>query len=280
MRDKVKRWFRKLRLWLFLLCVFFLLSVWLMRWLAPFTTAFMLQHNVAALFSDEREFVRYHWVPLEKIPAAMQLAVIASEDQKFPHHFGIDFDATWAAIAAYRSGQQAGGGSTITQQVAKNMFLWGGRSQFRKVLEWALAVLLELLWGKERILEVYLNIAQFGKQEYGVGAASQYLLQKPLAQITREEAALLASALPSPARFDVTRPSQYMRARQAFILRQMHNLGGEAYLRNVSVRPQAINSRYAAFSVVATGFLVDCGSSVLPAEGQIQLPSPDWCWQN
>lgn len=280
MGKKVKRWLRKLLLWLLLLGMFFLLLVWLMRWLPPPTTAFMLQHNVSALFSDERRFARYHWVPLEQIPAAMQLAVIAAEDQKFPHHFGIDVDATWAAITAHRSGQQAGGGSTITQQVAKNMFLWGGRSQFRKALEWGLAVLLELLWGKERILEVYLNIAQFGKQEYGVGAASQYLLQKPVAQITREDASLLATALPSPARFDVTRPSQYMRARQAFILRQMHNLGGEAYLRNISARPQVIIPRDVAFSVVATGFSADCGSSALPAEGQIQLLSPDWCWQN
>ncbi len=279
MRKKVKRWLRKLLFWLLLSCLFFVLMLWLMRWVTPPTTAFMLQHNITALFSDEHSFARNHWVPLEQIPAAMQLAVIASEDQKFPHHFGIDLEATWAAISAHRSGQQAGGGSTITQQVAKNMFLWGGRSQFRKGLEWGLAVLLEIFWGKERILEVYLNIAQFGKQEYGVGAASQYLLNKPVAQITREDAALLASVLPSPARFDVTRPSQYMRARQAFILRQMRNLGGEAYLKKLSAGLPAI-PRDVIFSVVATEFLVDCGSSVLPAEGQTPLLSPGWCWQS
>lgn len=280
MRKKIKRWLRKLLFWLLLLSVFFLLTLWLMRWITPPTTAFMLQHNVGALFSEERHFARNHWVPLEQIPAAMQLAVMASEDQKFPHHFGIDIEATWAAIMAYRSGQQAGGGSTITQQVAKNMFLWGGRSRFRKALEWGLSVLLELFWGKERILEVYLNIAQFGKQDYGVGAASQYLLQKPVENISWEDAALLASALPSPARFDVTRPSQYMRARQAFILRQMHNLGGEAYLQKISARSEITSPRDAAFLVAVIEFSEGCESSALPAEDQIPLLSPGWCWQN
>ena len=206
----------------------------------------MLQHNVRALFDADLEFARHHWVPLFDIPAAMQLAVIASEDQKFPDHFGIDWASTQAAIHAYRSGQTSGGGSTITQQVVKNLFLWGGRSTFRKMIEWGLAMLVELFWSKERILEIYLNIAQLGRQEYGVGAASQYLLNKPVSQITREEAAMLAVVLPSPARMDVTRPSQYMRSRQAFILRQMRNLGGEAYLRRLSAMPlHPINSRHA-----------------------------------
>lgn len=234
MIKSVKRILKRFLLLLLLLCVLFLLLLASFRWINPPTTSFMIQHNVRAIFNDEVEFVRHQWVPLIDIPQVMQLAVIASEDQKFPDHFGIDWASTRMAILAYKSGQAAGGGSTITQQVVKNLVLWGGRSTFRKVIEWGLAVWVELFWSKERILEIYLNIAQFGQQEYGVGAASHYLLNKPLNQITREEAALLAVVLPSPSRFDVTRPSQYMRSRQAFVLRQMRNLGGDAYLRRLS----------------------------------------------
>lgn len=237
MLKALKRWIKRVLLGLLLLCVLFLMLLVSLRWVNPPTTSFMLQHNVRALLNDDLAFARHHWVPLSEIPAAMQLAVIASEDQKFPDHRGIDWAATQAAIEAYRSGRKAGGGSTITQQVVKNLFLWGDRSTFRKVVEWGLAVLVEVFWTKERILEIYLNTAQFGRNEYGVGAASQYLFNKPVAQITREEAALLAAVLPSPARMDVRRPSQHMRNRQAFILRQMRNLGGEAYLQRLSSSP-------------------------------------------
>ncbi|RAU17700.1 monofunctional biosynthetic peptidoglycan transglycosylase [Nitrincola tibetensis] len=210
---------------------FFLTIVVLLKWLPVPTTAFMLHHNWKALWSEEIEFARYQWVPYEEIPWTLKMAVIASEDQKFPDHWGIDVAATQAAIRAYREGRPAGGGSTITQQVAKNLFLWGDRSQVRKVLEWGIAIILEQFWGKERILEVYLNIAQFGKQEFGVWAATEYLLVKPLAQVSVQDAALMAAVLPSPARYDIKRPSAYMRSRQAFIQRQINNLGGLAYLR-------------------------------------------------
>lgn len=282
MVKKLKRWLRRLLWAVLLLLVTFVLLLWSMRWVNPPTTSFMLQHNLRALFDADLDFARHHWVPLSEIPAAMQLAVIASEDQKFPDHPGIDMQATQAAIAAYRSGQQAGGGSTITQQVVKNLFLWGGRSTFRKVIEWCLALLLELLWTKERILEVYLNIAQFGRQEYGVGAASEYLLKKPVSRITREEAALLASVLPAPARMDVTRPSQYMRSRQAFILRQMNNLGGEAYLRRLSAAAGGSLSdpRHAAFSTAVTGFWAGYESSALPEWDQTPLLCQGWYWQS
>lgn len=246
MIKTLKRWIRRFLFTVMMLCLLFLLLLWSLRWVNPPTTSFILQHNVRAFFNEELEFARHHWVPLSEIPAAMQLAVIASEDQKLPDHHGIDWAATQAAIDAYRSGRTAGGGSTITQQVVKNLFLWGDRSTVRKVIEWGLAVVVELFWSKERILEIYLNIAQFGRQEYGVGAASQHLLNKPVSQITREDAAMLAVVLPSPARMDVTRPSQYMRTRQAFILRQMRNLGGEAYLQRLSALPrQSINPRHA-----------------------------------
>lgn len=234
MIKRLKLWIKRAVLSLLLLLILFVALLASLRWINPPTSSFMLQHNVNAWFSDDIEFVRHQWVALSDIPAVMQLAVIASEDQKFPDHRGIDWDATLQAIQAYRSGQVAGGGSTITQQVVKNLFLWGDRSTFRKVVEWGLALVLEVFLPKERILEIYLNIAQFGRQEYGVGAASQYLLNKPVADITREEAAMLAVVLPSPARMDVRQPSQYMRTRQAFVLRQMRNLGGEAYLHRLS----------------------------------------------
>lgn len=230
----LKKFLRGLLLTPLILFGLFLGWVWLLGQIPVPSSAFMLQHNVRAFFSEEIDYVRYRWVPLQEIPPALRLAVIASEDQKFPDHFGIDIEATRAAIQAYREGRSSGGGSTITQQVAKNLFLWGDRSRLRKVLEWGLAILLEWMWSKERILEVYLNIAQMGKQEYGVGAAADYLLQKPVASITAQEAALIAAVLPSPARFDLRQPSAYMRSRQAFILRQMNALGGERYLQRLS----------------------------------------------
>lgn len=218
-----------------LLALLLCLLLWVTRTGPLPTSAFMLQHQWRALFSDEVEHPRHSWVALEEIPRAMQLAVIASEDQLFPVHRGIDVAATRAAIDAYRAGVHSGGGSTITQQVAKNLFLWGDRSTLRKVIEWGLALLLEMFWSKERILEVYLNLAQFGRQEYGVGAAAEYLLDKPVSTLTRADAALLAAALPAPHRFDVRHPSPYMRQRQAFILRQMNNLG-DAYLLRLQVQ--------------------------------------------
>lgn len=230
----IKKVIRRFLRVLLILLISFLLLLASFRWFNPPTTSFIMQHNFHAWFNDEVDFARHHWVALEDIPPVMLLAVIASEDQKFPSHLGIDLAATHAAIKAYRDGERSGGGSTITQQVAKNLFLSSSRSIFRKVIEWVLALFIELFWTKERILEVYVNIAQFGQQEFGIGAASNDLLKKPVSAISREEAALLATVLPSPLRFDVTRPSQYMRSRQAFVLRQMQNLGGEAYLSRLS----------------------------------------------
>ena len=197
------------------------------------TSAFMLQQNVSALFNDDVPFVRHEWVSLDEIPRAMQLAVIASEDQRFAEHWGIDVEATTAAINAEMHGGATGGGSTITQQLAKNLFLWSGRSYIRKGLEWGIAGLIEIFWPKERILEVYLNIAQFSKADYGVGAASHNLLRKPVSKLRQVDAALLAAVLPAPERFSVVKPSGYIRARQNRILRQMRSIGGTVYLQKL-----------------------------------------------
>lgn len=163
----------------------------------------------------------------------MKLAVIAAEDQQFPHHWGIDQRATANAIRAALNGQDSGGGSTITQQVAKNLFLWSGRSYVRKGLEWGLALLIEALWSKQRILEVYLNIAQFSARSYGVGVASEEFFRKDAFKLTRGEAAALAAVLPAPTRYSVVKPSRYVRSRQRFIQRQMRQLGGVTYLQTI-----------------------------------------------
>lgn len=198
------------------------------------TSSFMLQQTVAAYFDDEIPAVRQQWVNYEDISPHMVLAVIAAEDQLFPDHSGIDTASTRQAIRAALDGQSAGGGSTITQQVAKNMFLWSGRSYVRKGLEWGLALLLELLWDKRRILEVYLNIAQFSERDYGIGAAAVNLLKKKPEQLRQNDAALLAAVLPAPQHYRVNKPSRTVAKRQRHILKQMRQLGGVAYLAFLS----------------------------------------------
>lgn len=211
------------------------LCVWLcvFRWLPVPTSAFMLQQDVVAVFDAETPFVRHDWVSLDAIPRHVQLAVIASEDQRFAEHWGIDVEATRAAIRNEMRGRGKGGGSTITQQLAKNLFLWQGRSYVRKGLEWGIAGLMEIFWSKERILEVYLNTAQFGKADYGVGAAAQNLLGKPIDKLNASDAALLAAVLPAPRKYSVQKPSGYVRARQSRILRQMRSIGGATYLQRL-----------------------------------------------
>ena len=170
------------------------------------------------------------WVPGTEISPHVALAVVAAEDQRFPDHWGLDPEAIGDALEEGRQGGRKRGASTITQQVAKNLFLWPGHSYVRKALEAGLALSLEALWSKERILEVYLNIAEFGDGVFGVEAASRRFFGKPASGLTREESALLAAVLPSPRRFRVDRPSAYVRTRQAWILKQMDQLGGPAFL--------------------------------------------------
>lgn len=222
-------------LWRVPLYLLLALCLWLLifRWLPVPTSAFMLRQDITAIFSSETPFVRHDWVSLKEIPRHVQLAVIASEDQRFAEHWGIDLQATQAAIQAELKGRSKGGGSTITQQLAKNLFLWEERSYLRKGLEWGIAGLIEMLWSKERILEVYLNTAQFSKADYGVGAAAQHLLKKPVSKLTHADAALLAAVLPAPRVYSVTKPSPYIHARQSRILRQMRSLGGVAYLQRL-----------------------------------------------
>lgn len=195
------------------------------RWLVPPTTSFIMQ--------AEGPTVDYQWRPIEQIAPHLALAVIAAEDQRFPDHYGIDFHEVQAALAAYRRGSRLRGASTITQQVAKNLYLWPDRHWFRKALEWWFALWIELCWNKQRILEVYLNIAQFGPQIYGAEAASQAYFRIPAEELNRSKAAALAAVLPAPKRYQPGRADQRLKDRQSWILKQMDRLGGLDYLQNL-----------------------------------------------
>lgn len=195
---------------------------------APSTTAFMQQRLLYLLaHGNAHAHIDYQWVDYSAIAPAMRLAVVASEDQTFPYNDGFDWLAMEEALQHNRVSRYIRGASTITQQTAKNLYLWSGRSYFRKLLEAYFTVLLDNEWPKQRILEMYLNTAQFDSSVFGVGAAVRHLFNKSPAQLEPDEAALLAAALPSPDRSDVVEPSDYLLRRQAWILDQMQQLGSD-----------------------------------------------------
>jgi monofunctional biosynthetic peptidoglycan transglycosylase len=205
-----------------------------LRWLAPPTTAFMLRSTIGALAEDRPNYqLRYRWVAWGQISPHIKLAVVAAEDQLFLEHQGFDFNAILQAWERNKRHRRLRGGSTISQQVAKNLFLWPGRSYFRKGLEAYFTLLIELLWPKRRILETYLNIAEFGDGIFGIAAASEAFFSKPPWALRPTEAALLAAVLPNPIRLRVDKPSGYVQARRQWILRQMSRLGGPAYLQDL-----------------------------------------------
>ena len=200
-----------------------------LRWFNPPTTAFMLAARAVAVMADDREFtIDQRWLPLAAQSRWAALAVIAAEDQKFMRHGGFDFDAMQSAIDAHQRGASLRGASTLSQQLAKNLFLWSGRSWLRKGLEAWLTVLLETTLPKSRILELYLNVVEFGPGVYGVEAASQRYFGHGAATLDAEEAAALAAVLPAPSRYSVVAPSPHVRDRQQWILRQMRTLGDNA----------------------------------------------------
>ena len=198
----------------------------------PFS-AVMLERQVSAWFSGDFHYVAHSdWVGMGEISAWMGLAVSAAEDQKFPDHWGFDVPAIEKALAHNeRNENRIRGASTLSQQTAKNLFLWDGRSWLRKGLEVGLTVGIETVWSKKRILTVYLNIAEFGDGIFGVEAAAQRYFHKPASRLTPAEAALLAAVLPNPIRFRADAPSGYVHSRQAWILRQMRQLGGEGFMQ-------------------------------------------------
>jgi monofunctional glycosyltransferase len=204
--------------------VFFVL---LFRFINPPYTSFMLVRNVGQVFSGEKVRTIKKWVSLGEISPHLRLAAVAAEDNKFLQHHGFDIEAIRKARDHNEKtgGTRIHGASTISQQTAKNVFLWPHRSWFRKGLEVYFTVLIEFVWPKKRILEVYLNVIEMGDGLYGAEMASQTYFHKPASGITEAEAALLAGIFPDPRNMDPGHPSPYLRIRQETILRNMRNLG-------------------------------------------------------
>ncbi len=191
-----------------------------LRWIDPVTSSVILRENLFGA-ADSR-WISFDWRPLERISAPMAAAVIAAEDQRFFRHSGLDFVELSKTLRAGKSRPR--GASTITQQVAKNLFLWSGRSYARKILEAGLAIYIDSFWGKRRVLEIYLNIAQFGPAVYGVENAARRFFGKPAARLSRYEAARLAAVLPNPNLRSAAHPSELVLQRQRWILAQMRTL--------------------------------------------------------
>ncbi len=211
-----------------------ILPVFSLRWISPPTTSFMLQRNFNAWWNDKKNFkIRYQWVKLSKISPHAPIAVVAAEDQKFPVHWGFDRESIEEAWVERANGIRVRGASSISQQVAKNLFLWPGRSFLRKGVEAYFTVLIELLWPKHRIIEVYLNIAEFGNGVFGIAAAGKTFFKKPPIRLTRWECALLAAVLPNPKRFRAARPSNYVLSRTAWIYKEMDRLDRAKCLKNL-----------------------------------------------
>lgn len=221
-------WILKIALILLLTSV---MAVVTLRFVAPPVSALMIERRVSSWFSSDKYSPVYQWVSLDKIAPVMSTAVIAAEDQNFPEHYGFDLPAIQRALGHNGRSARTRGASTLTQQAAKNLFLWPGRSWVRKGAEAYFTVLMETFWDKRRILETYLNIVEFGDGIYGVEAASQHYFRKPAARLTSEEAAILAAVLPNPRRYRVNNPGPYVRERQQWILQQMEQLGGASLVK-------------------------------------------------
>ena len=202
-------------------------AVLALRFIPPPVTAMMLEQP-----GPLRE-IKYEWRDRPQLGAAVARAAIAAEDQRFLAHHGFDFDQLQKAIDEYRAGDELRGASTITQQVAKNLFLWSGRSFVRKGLEAYFTVLLEVCWPKQRILEVYLNVAELGDGVFGVEAAARRYFGVHANALSAEQAALLAAVLPNPHKLRVDKPSDYVRGRQSWILAQMKLLETRGHYRGL-----------------------------------------------
>ncbi|QOR75302.1 MAG: monofunctional biosynthetic peptidoglycan transglycosylase [Thermoflavifilum sp.] len=216
------RWTKRICIGLFILQFLYIL---LLKWVPPPTTFTMLQNRVSA-WQDGAPF-HYQWVSYDQISPYAKLAVMAGEDQLFPDHNGFDFKSIEKAWKHNQHNRSLRGASTISQQVARNVFLWQGRNWIRKAIEVYFTFMIEKIWGKRRILEMYLNVAQMGPHVFGIQAAAEVYFHKPASRLTREEAAMIAAVLPNPVRFRVNPPSSFTRWRQQYLLQQMRNLEGD-----------------------------------------------------
>ena len=223
---RIRRFLLWLPVWLLAIT---LLQVVPLRWIDPPTSAFMLARSIEGL-GDDRFRLRHEWRDLPAISPQLPIAMVAAEDQRFPSHRGFDLDAIEKARERNARGGRVRGASTITQQVAKNLYLWKGGGYLRKGIEAWYAVLIEATWPKRRILEVYANVAEFGDGVYGAEAAAQTFFGKPASALTAHEAARLAAVLPNPRRYSAARPGPYVQRRAAWIQRQVRQLGGPDYV--------------------------------------------------
>jgi monofunctional biosynthetic peptidoglycan transglycosylase len=209
----------------FAFVVLSLLLVALFRYVSPPSSAFMLAARWDAWWHQKVDRqIEYEWVAADRMSPQIRRAILAAEDQRFFDHHGFDWQEIRSAMRERAQGGRLRGASTISQQTAKNLFLWRGRSWLRKGLEVWFTGLIELCWPKERILEVYLNLAQFGPQTYGVQAAARIYFRKDAMALTRDEAALLAAVLPNPTRLQVAAPSSSVARRARAIQRQMSHI--------------------------------------------------------
>lgn len=220
--GSMARFFFKLFLWGFGLSIFFVV---LFKFVPVPFTPLMVIRAIENTQAEKEVYLNHDWVPLEEISTNLQKAVIASEDGNFLKHNGFDFKALANAYESNQKGKKLKGGSTISQQTAKNVFLWQGRSYLRKGLEAYFTVLIELIWGKERIMEVYLNSIEMGDGIYGAQAASEYWYRKDAKDLTKYEAAGIAAILPSPRKYKAVNSSSYVNRRKDKIVRVMRHVG-------------------------------------------------------
>ncbi len=211
-------------MWFFIISIG---SVILFRWVPVPATPLMFIRCVQQKMNGKEMTLKKSWVSLDEISPHLQLAVVCSEDQNFIRHHGFDFDAIDRAMDYNKTHQRKRGASTVSQQVAKNVFLWPGRSWVRKGFEAYFTFLIELFWSKERIMEVYLNVAEMGSGVYGAEAASQKFFHKKARNLTQGEAALLVCVLPNPMEYNAGRPGAYLIGRQQWVMHQMYLWGGK-----------------------------------------------------
>ena len=224
----IKRLFKFVFKTLFWLFVFSVVVVVIFKWVPVPITPLMVIRNMQQSES-QKEGWKHQWVPIEEISNHLQLAVICSEDQNFVKHHGFDFEAIEKAYENNKKGKKLKGGSTISQQTAKNVFLWPHRSWLRKGLEAYFTFLIELIWTKERIMEVYLNSIEMGPGIYGAEAASKYWFKKPASKLSKYEAAAIASILPNPFRYKANPTTTYIEGRKSWIVKQMRFYGPLIY---------------------------------------------------
>ncbi|WP_412476797.1 monofunctional biosynthetic peptidoglycan transglycosylase [Flavobacterium sp. TBRC 19031] len=226
MIKKILRWIKKAMLWFFAISI---LLVIVFKWVPIPFTPLMVIRAIENKWEGKDAVLSHDWVPLEEISPNLQKAVIASEDGNFLNHHGFDFKAMQKAFKNNQKGKRIKGGSTISQQTAKNVFLWQGRSYLRKGLEAYFTVLIELIWGKERIMEVYLNSIEMGKGVYGAEEAAKHWYRKSAVDLSKREAAGIAAILPNPLKYKATNSSSYIERRKDKILRNMRHIGKIEY---------------------------------------------------